>query len=157
VYRGVLSPLFIHNGVADLPTDYYYPSSFLVIIDHEVGSVRKRVRFVTDQRWDEMHGNYVDIPNDEYPIGRIVGKKIEISPSYIKRGLFTYLRLPRPTKYAVKQNANVGVYDHDNSEQLEWDEINQIDIMHILLSDLGLPMKRQDIYQVAENKKAQGI
>jgi hypothetical protein len=40
---------------------------------------------------------------------------------------------------------------------LEWDEINQIDIMHILLSDLGLPMKRQDIYQVAENKKAQGI
>jgi hypothetical protein len=157
VYRGVDNPLFIKGGVVDLPKDYYYPSSLMAIIDYEIGSVRKRVRFVTDQRWDDMHSNYVDIPNNEYPIGRIIRNRIEVSPTHIARGLFTYLRLPKPTKYAVKQNANVGVYDHDNSVQLEWDEINQIDIMHVLLSDLGLPMKRQDIYQVAENKKAQGI
>lgn len=145
------------NGVSVYPDGYYYPSSMAAVIFYDVGSMRKNVRFVTDQRWDEMNGSYVDIPNEEYPIANFQSDTIRIAPTTITRTIFTYLRLPVKPVYAVRIQNNVSVYDPDSSVQLEWDEINQIDIITILLADLGLPLMRGDVIQIADKQKAQGI
>lgn len=145
------------NGVAVYPAEYYYPSSMAAVIHYELGSIKKKVRFVTDQRWDEMNGNYVDIPNEEYPIANFQSDTIKIAPATIKQVIFTYLRLPLKPVYAVMMKGNVSVYDPEVSLQLEWDEINQIDIIMILLADLGLPLMRGDVIQIADKQKAQGL
>ena len=146
--------LMFYNGRASYPDRYYYPSSMSAMRDD--GRL-KRVRFVTDQQWDEMMGNYVDVPNDEYPIATFQNDHIQIAPQNITKAKFVYLRLPNRPVYAVKLNGNASVYDSHSSVQLEWDEINQIDIIAILLSDLGLSLKREDILQIAEKQKLQGI
>lgn len=154
---GYHSALMFVNGVSSYPPDYYYPLSVAPIINHEVGSVVKRARVVTDGRWDEMHGNYVDIPNDEYPVVNFQANSIRISPSTIRIAKMTYLRLPKKPVYGVTTTDLVTTYNPTTSVQLEWDEPNQIDIMYILLSDLGVSVQRQDIFQIAEKHKAQGV
>lgn len=149
--------LFFTEGKSFYPGNYYYPVSMAAVINHELGTVVKRVRFVTDQRWDEMNGNYVDIPNEEYPIATFQKEWIRIAPKTINQAKFVYLRLPDKPVYAVKVSGNASVYDSEKSVQLEWDEINQIDIIAILLADLGLPLMRGDVIQIADKQKTQGI
>jgi hypothetical protein len=48
-------------------------------------------------------------------------------------------------------------YNPTNSIELEWDELNQIDILYILLSDLGIVTAKADIFQISEKVKIQGI
>lgn len=146
--------LKFYNGKAAYPDRYYYPSSMSAV--REDGGMKK-VTFVTDQRMDEMMGNYVDIPSYEYPVATFQNDYIQIAPESITKAKFVYLRLPEKPVYSVKVINGVSVYDSQNSTQFEWDEVNQIDIMAILLSDLGISLRREDVMQVAEKHKIQGI
>jgi len=154
---GSSNALQFTDGVAMLPFDYYYPSSMAAFINYDVGTYVRPVIIVTDQRWDEMHGNFVDVPSDEYPIANFQTNSVRIAPKEIRLAKFIYLRMPNKPEYKVTVSGNKNIYDPVNSVQLEWDEINQLDIMYVMLADLGLPMLRQDVFQIAEKHKQQGI
>lgn len=149
-------PLRFTNGLATLPSDYFYISS--LAIGYGVGSNKrwKKATIVTDDTWDKMTGSYVNYPNQEYPIARFTATKLQISPS-ATTGKLVYLRKPLDPVYATKIVGDVMGYDEANSVQLEWNDINQMDIMVILLSYMGVAIERQDVTQFAEMKKTQGV
>lgn len=154
---GVEKPLlFFTSGSAQLPSNYYYPSSIAALVEIDGQMVFRKAYFKTDDEWDEMEGSYVDVPNEEYPVVNIQANKIRIAPQ-VSRARFTYLRLPVKPVYRVTIDGHLNKYDQANSTQLEWDQINTIDVLTILLADLGVSMLRQDVLQYAEMKKQQGV
>jgi hypothetical protein len=40
-------------------------------------------------------------------------------------------------------------YDHAASVELEWDDGNKLDIMHLILQDMGINLSRGDVVQFA--------
>ena len=69
----------------------------------------KKVTFVTDQRMDEMMGNYVDNPRYERAIATFQNDYIQIAPESITKAKFVYLRLPEKPVYSVKVINGVSV------------------------------------------------
>lgn len=153
----------VMNGKFDYPTDYYYPSSLVAFIETPGEGTRSKViEIVTDKRWDEMQGSWVDRPNDEYPIANSQATFMRVAPETIIRVGMVYLRQPAKPIYSVTISPNgVNQYNPDGSSWGisgdDWDEVNQVDIMYVLLSDLGITMQRQDVFQIAEKHKQQGI
>ena len=48
-------------------------------------------------------------------------------------------------------------YDSSNSTELEWSEADQIDILYIVLFDIGITMGKPDILAVANKVKNEGV
>ena len=70
---------------------------------------------------------------------------------------FTYYRLPNEPNLAMKYTSGYAEYDAANSTELEWDNVNQLDILHKVMSDLGFSMEKAEVVQYAEQRKAQGV
>jgi hypothetical protein len=157
------SAIPVVGGRFNYPAGYYYPSSLVAFIEYPGEGTRSKViEIVTDKRWDEMQGNWVDRPNDEYPIANSQATFIRVAPETIIRVGMVYLRQPSKPVYSVTISPNgVNQYNPAGSSWGisgdDWDEVNQVDIMYVLLSDLGITMQRQDVFQIAEKHKQQGI
>ena len=104
----------------------------------ECGYEDAGTEFDTDKRWDEMQGNWVDRPNDEYPIANSQATFIRVAPETIIRVGMVYLRQPSKPVYSVTISPNgVNQYNPAGSSWGisgdDWDEVNQVDIMYVLL------------------------
>ena len=70
---------------------------------------------------------------------------------------FTYIKFPTKPVFAYTITNGYVEYDSVNSVELEWDEVNQLDILYILLSDLGVVATKADVFQISEKVKTKGI
>jgi hypothetical protein len=93
-----------------------------------------------------------------YPVYRILGDNLVISPKTITRTEYSYLRLPTDAVVAVTLDANYNeVYDAANSVELEWNDLDKLEIISIILGDVGLNLRSSDIITASEQLKAKGI
>lgn len=147
-------PLRVNDdGYAITPSNMYYPSSCFYTYN---GSQRP-IKILSDNEWELRQGDALTKATDRNPIANIQNDIIRFSPIINKLVNFIYLKTL--TKPVIAYNSSRGYleYDSANSTELEWDESNQIDILYILLTDLGLAVNREDIIQVAEKIKTTGI
>lgn len=144
------------NGEAVIPADFFYPLSLLyAVVD---GTLKyKEVDILTDKEWTDYMSSSIITPSKKYPIANFQKNYIRFMPVNLQSVEFTYLKKPVDPVYAFTYANGFLEYDPINSVELEWDELNQIDILYMLLSDLGIIVTRGDIVQVAEKVKQQGI
>jgi hypothetical protein len=152
------------NGMYTLPANYFYHSSLSVLFKSSGANKWSKAHVVTDDRWDEMIGSVVDYPSDKYVIANYQDTYIRILPSVpnIERSnkltaKFSYIRHPVTPVYATVESGGFMVYDATNSVQLEWNGINVIDIISIILSDMGIALNKEAVIQMSEMKKEKGI
>jgi hypothetical protein len=145
------------TGSFSIPDKYYYHSSLMVGFKAGSGTNYTKAIVVTDDQWDDMVGSKVNYPTEYCPICNYQANFIRVYPKDALRVIFSYLRKPSTPYYAMKQLNGVMVYDDDNSEQLEWNESNQYDILALILSNMGIALGKESVIQMAEMKKQRGI
>lgn len=146
------------NGKLDIPDDYYIVSTLSV----PVKGGERNIEIVSDTQWNDRLDSKLIAPRKRYPICNFQHNFIRFSPPDIKYVKFIYYRYPKEAVYAVKRRSSYNAalfpeYDPDNSVELEWDDINIIDIIHILLTDLSIVVNKKDIANYANVKTQQGI
>lgn len=79
--------------------------------------------------------------------------KYEVYPSGILGARVSYYKYPRLAVVRWTRNATTLApeYDAGNSVELEWDDLNKIEICYMILRDAGLNIERRDVTQVADN------
>lgn len=152
------SPLMVTGGYANIPADYYYPLSMFYKFVTALNMVKTRtIEICTDKKWAEVLSSAVVFPTVNRPYCNFKDTYIQFQPDVIRQVHFSYIRKPKTTVYAIKESPVGYEYDPDNSVELEWNDTNQIDIINILLGDLGVVARRMDIKAISEQVKAKGI
>ncbi len=145
-------------GEATLPLDFFYPTGMIYHLVKPDGTIReKQVEILNDKEWNDYVTSQVITQTKEFPIANMKSGYVRFLPKNLQRVDFTYLRKPVKPVYAVTNTQGYIAYDAANSVQLEWDEPNQLDILYILLSDIGIVTEKADIYQISEKIKDKGI
>jgi len=152
------APLMLDtNGYADVPSDMYYPSSFTYQYFTSFKDRWRTVDVLTDEEYDKRLGSAVEQPTKYWPVCNFQKDFIRFVPIDMQYINFNYIRYPVDPEYVMKLENNIPEYDAANSTELEWDETNQIDIMMLVLVDLGMFLKREDIIKYATQAKTQGV
>lgn len=152
------APLFITDGYANIPSDYYYPLSMWHTLITEAGVKKeKKIEIVTDAKWETVVSSAVIYPTRTRPYCNFKSDFIQFEPKEIKRAKFSYIRKPVQPIFALKETEDGYVYDAQNSVQLEWNELDQLDIINLFVGQLGIAMGRGDILAISEKVKKEGI
>jgi hypothetical protein len=151
-------PLYVDAyGYATTPSNLYYPSTMTYLKSEAHGLTYKPIDILDDQAWVDRVDDALTAPSVNRPVANFQVSYIRFSPIKNAWVEFIYLKYPDDPVFGYTQDRGFIEYDSANSTELEWDEANQVDIIAIMLSDLGVNMGRQDILQVAEKVKTQGI
>jgi len=151
-------PLFITNGYATIPSDYYYPLSMRYTLAKPNGVIKDKViEITTDKRWEEVLSSAVVFPTVGRPYCNFKSNYIQFEPKTIQFAKFSYIRKPADPIYSLKSEDGDYVYDSATSVQLEWKENDILDIMNIMLGELSVPLTRGDIKSISEQVKQKGI
>jgi hypothetical protein len=144
------APLSVAGGVMQCPEDFYQPISAFIQMPTGTGYKPRVMEKCDSEIFDERQSNPATTPSFRYPIINYKNGYARVRPQSVKKVYLTYLILPTDPVYAQKVSGGVNVYDSANSVQLQWTEDCQVDVMRIVLEQLGIKMGRGDIYQVME-------
>lgn len=148
----------VNNGTLTLSDGWYYILDFYTdqsitsdLIGYEEVSSRLR--------------NPITAPTCEHIVAYIVPVGLRIFPQ-TSAGLcassnkvtVVYYRKPETPVFAtVVDPVSLELeYDSDNSVELEWDDGCKLDILHMILQDMGLNVERGDVQQMAAKLIQQG-
>ena len=145
--------LKVKDGYADIPGDYYYPSTMrLRLVKKGVQSWRN-VDILPDKEFNKRMTSSLLQPSLRYPCANFQAGVIRVEPRTVHSLYFVYLRLPVKPVYAVKYIRGFAEYDAAKSTELEWNDINILDIISILLNELlQVQISMQEIQQIATKK-----
>lgn len=147
------------SGSVNVPDKMLYPISMIY----------KRRDNTCDSGWDNREaelvnhgelamrlGSKLKEPSFKYPIYSIKGNIITTEPN-LSSTLFTYLREPNSALLATTTNETTGEeeYDEANSVELEWNEMAKLDIMEMILFDVGINLRAAEISQAAQQLNMQ--
>lgn len=142
------------DGAILLPDDYFY-FDYLTIFSN--GAYVSSADFVTTKEYNQLAGSSFPVTINE-PVAMLQGTVIKVLPSITGYSFdLGYIKMPAEPVYAVDSSLGYNKYNSGDSVDLEWDDVNKLDILAILLSDMGVIVGRDDIVQVNEKVKAQGI
>ena len=180
------SPLVVDsNGYGWLPTDFYYPAalSYKLFKDKDCTgefSLRK-IDVLTDGQWDDIYSHPIRKPSKRYPICNFQNGYIRFAPENIQFVEFHYLRYPKTPVYDYYISADgdniylptgtshtlasgeegsagqqPGTTVVSQSVEIEFDDVTKIDIAYRICQSIGLNVREQFLYQVAEQRKITG-
>lgn len=100
------------------------------------------VTFVTDGNKYAYLGSKLKQPTKRYPIA-VFGDadKIYLYPNDIKTVLFTYIRYPKPGKWAASYATGAPIYDATNSENIELPDICADELAVTILDRVGISIR----------------
>jgi hypothetical protein len=78
---------------------------------------------------------------------------IEFLPSTITNFNIRYYKFPTDAVVVIDANATTLLpeYNADSSTELEWDDINKMDLVYMILRNAGVNLQRQDVQAYADN------
>ena len=145
------------DGHLVYPADYFYPTSITYYnVTGGLTYIRK-VERLNDLEYEEAVSSISTAPDEMFPVCNFQASYIRFTPIMTGNLSMTYLRLPKDAKYVVKLTDGYYEYDAVNSIELEWGDIQIIDILAILLGDLGIPLSNQNIINYAQELKTKGV
>lgn len=91
-------------------------------------------------------------------VAYVIKEGLFVYPTNVTPVTVVYYRKPVEPVFKVSTNEDTleMEYDHVNSVDLEWDDGNKLDIMHMILSEFGLNISRGEILQYANKLVEQG-
>ena len=97
-------------------------------------------------------------PTEKDLAAYIIKDGLQVFPATVTPIHVLYYRKPVEPVFVTKVNAATHEleYDHVLSTELEWDDGNKLDIMHMILLDFGINISRGDVSQYANKLVEQG-
>lgn len=135
-------PLAVNTiGIASLPLDFAAIRAMTVVY----GSEQRLVEVVEAHEWRYRQHAAIESPDRSHPIATFQGKLIRFAPKNIQAVNFTYLSVPPPPVYATTTNVNRIVYDAANSTELLWLDQDTIEIIRMVIANLGVSVTADQI------------
>ena len=151
------------SGRADIPTDYVHYSSIRYrkvtnSADCTTPTTEyKTIEVLTDAQIGDRLQNSIKMPTIDNPICSFYSDYIQFYPITLARTDFTYLRYPTTPIFGYTIVNDVEVYNPSTSTEIEWPDINHLDIVRIILSYIGINLREPQLFQYAEMKKKEGV
>jgi hypothetical protein len=144
------------GGFADLPIDFYFPSSLTVKLIRGTDIKYRNVDFESDKVFSEKIGSFINKPSKYFPIATITGDHAKINPTGFKYAHLTYISIPTKPVYGVSHHRGFAEYVSATSTELQWDDTNIIDIMIIALGEIGISVTSGELVQISDKSKNTG-
>ena len=148
VDNGTMPMVVDANGIANIPSDFVMHRVATFLING------KQEQIEDLEQWEFAHriSQHIEVPTREYPILCHFGTYIKFLPKNLQFVNYTYLSKPPDVVFATKQQNGMLVYDPANSVELLWREPEQIEIIKILLQELGIIVSTAQIQSKIEKK-----
>lgn len=132
------------DGVLVLTTGWYY------ILDWYTSTSRTSDLISYDEISNRLR-NYITAPTELHPAAYIVKTGLKVYPTTIVGATVIYYRKPADPVFTTITNPTTLEleYDAGNSVELEWDDGSKLDILNMILQDMGLNIERGDVQQMA--------
>lgn len=149
------APLVVgDNGIVAYPSDYYIASAASVFAQFD-DLMERELSILSDLEYQKRRTTVHLKPDFVFPICKMIAEGIMVDPKEISHIHLTYLRLPTSPVYAFNTSKGYNEYDPVNSVELDWDDMNVMDIISLVLADIGIKISNENILQYA-NKVTQG-
>lgn len=90
-------------------------------------------------------------PTSKDVVAHYVSKGLKVYPSDIGSIHILYVRQPKTPVFKVTTGGDMRpAYDETNSVELEWDDGAKLDVLHLILADLGMNTSRAELTNYAE-------
>jgi hypothetical protein len=141
---------FLKDGEVDVAsqetniTDWYYIDTF-----YTPDSVFPEI--ISRQEIPTRVKHPTKTPTIKYPVATIIAKGLKIWPASVEKATVIYYKKPTaPVFKTTVDDEGFLVYDASGSTELEWRDENKIDILHLIMQDLGVNIEKQDLEQLAQ-------
>jgi hypothetical protein len=93
----------------------------------------------------------------KYPFATVTENGLKVWPSTVTRATVSYYRTPKAPIFRTSVNTTDGSLEYNStaSDELEWADHNKLDILHMIMQDMGVNIERPDLTQLA-NKLVEG-
>ena len=140
------TPLYVINGRATLPDDYFAYESATIIKD----GASRQVEFVEDEEWDNRKQNYIEIPNWDYPLGNLRFTYMRILPKDIQYVILSYFTAPVPVKFGYTKAHGYVEYDPTVGVEPLWNDENMTAIILLVLQGYGIQATKEQVKQAQQ-------
>lgn len=133
-------------------SDWYY-------INDAYTDVSKAFDIISQQELGMRINHPIKKATTKYPFATITANGLKIWPATVTRINISYYRPPNTPVFNTKVNTtdDIGAleYDKTTSIELEWKNDNRLDILYMIMQDMGVNIERPDLEQLA-NKLVEG-
>lgn len=135
------------TGTGTLPSDY------MRLLPDSCSTGNIIVTYVTEAQWKYRIGHSILAPDTDYPICKITGNSIYVSPTTITTIDIVYYKTPLTPVYAVTMTNGIQTYNTGSSVELEIDEEYHQDIVRKILEYLSVPETNENRLGYLQQKK----
>lgn len=139
------TPLFVTNGIAILPSDFFAYQSAYNVVDGEP----RQAEEVSDFEFDNRRQHSIETPTLLFPLINLQKSTVRVLPKTVQYLTFQYIKKPATVHFGYTASRGYIEYNPATSTELEWDEANQIEIIGLALNSLGVQASTDDIKQKA--------
>jgi hypothetical protein len=130
------------NGVITLTSTWYYINDFWTAntITAEIMSVGE---------FSSRQNNYITKPTLLHMAARQVKAGLKVLPTNATGVTVEYYRTPVTPTFVTTVNPVTLELQYGTSVELEWDDGSKLDIVHMILADMGINVARNEVTQYA--------
>ena len=92
----------------------------------------------------------IRIANAKYPYAINISKGLKVYPDTISKITVNYYRKPLTPTFLTTVDVNGDLVYNPSSVELEWKDENKLDILHLILEDVGVNIERQEVSALAQ-------
>lgn len=124
-------------------TDWYYINDF-----HTTLSIFTEI--ISQQELSGRINSPIRVASERYPFAVRINKGLKIWPNTIAQVTVSYYRKPVEPTFNTTVNPTTGFLEYAASTELEWRDENKLDILYLIMQDMGVNIEKQDLSQLAQ-------
>lgn len=139
------------NGVINISSNWYY------IIDYYTALSVTADLMSIDEVSNRIN-NFITKPTAQHLAAYPVKAGLRIFPATTNNVTVLFYRTPVTPHFVTSINSTTRVLEYNTtaSTELEWDDGNKMDILYMILQDMGMNIERGDVQQMAMKLIQQG-
>ena len=145
------------NGVVVYPSDYYIASIASTFFDDGSDLLERDLVILSDLEYQDRVTTVHTKPDFMFPICKMIAEGILVNPKEISHIHLGYLRLPTSPVYAVTTDNGYNEYDSSGSTELDWDDMNVMDIISLIMAGIGIKIQNTDVLEYANKVIQEGV
>lgn len=150
----------VASGVMSFPTNYAHLMTVVYNYSKTVNGVAitlpKQVEVLREAEFASRTGNYTKRPTTANPIGVIRSDGIHIRPITITAADLNYYKFPVDPVFGYIEFDGGVTYNASTSTEFEWPADEHLTLARMILSQIGINLRSEELVQYAETKLKQG-
>lgn len=124
-------------------TDWYYVNDFYT-------SLSVFPEIISQQELSGRIRSPIRVATEKYPWAIRTQKGLKVWPDTVTQITVSYYRKPATPTFNTTVDPGTGFLQYSASTELEWRDENKMDIVYMIMQDMGVNVEKQDLSQLAQ-------